>query len=640
MTQSHETELDQLFEKAGLRETLQRLHSEGRIGITSDDSLVSTDDQTDANHHGVCGSGSLVLGPWGDIETTKQWIRSLPAEIAGKYGNIEPMDSGGFGVICRAFDKKLNRKVAMKFHRIRSPAMADLATSEGRAAAQTTCPHIVQVYDVVSYKNDQILVLEWIDGWDLTTVLERAGPLSGQNVAEIAIAICRALEVIHENGHVHRDIKPSNVMLSRSGEIKVTDFGLADIPRSWSQPSTDDEDSLIVGTENYLAPEQRIDPTAVDGRADLYALAMSMLQLITGQTPPRSDRRRDYDFESAMMVAQRKSAMPVRDQRRLAKLIATMAQTNPDRRPQTPAEVILQLQSIASGSDLKQLCRRAESPANHVDASQNALAKPRIAKTWVLKAWRWNAAVKLATMAMVVFAIGWFINGRSDVPGNQNTATPMAPAGGNKFQPKKLPAIAAADLDGLWTVAEAYQSLQKDPAPMQFLIDQDLAFLLIRDRLAAWGSIQREAMAGENQDRFLWKIKGKGRLLVGAIRLSKERPSKERPSEERPSKERLSLALESEENPGAKIDFSPKLNRFVMTLADRRSIDSVRKAIKQHQADSPDLLPWLMQEIASGRSPSQIKGIDLTRCANRNRRKGFVDPPELFFWQRESADKP
>src|SRR5205823_7970280 len=124
---------------------------------------------------------------------------------------------------------------------------------EARAVAQLSHPHIVTVIDRGESDGKQFIVFEYVDGESLKQLVERAGPLPARRAVELALQVAEGLAFAHEHGLVHRDVKPQNVLLTRDGEAKVTDFGIArslDVDEGVTQTGT------ILGTSNYISPEQ------------------------------------------------------------------------------------------------------------------------------------------------------------------------------------------------------------------------------------------------------------------------------------------------------------------------------------------------------------------------------------------------
>jgi tetratricopeptide (TPR) repeat protein len=202
------------------------------------------------------------------------------AVLRQRYSLDSEIGRGGMGVVYRATDLELKRRVAVKV--LSGPASSDASQRfirEARAAASLNHPHIISVYDVGESEGRLFFVMELVEGPSLA----QAPPVTMVSVVEIASQICTALDHAHTNNIVHRDLKPDNILLSALGDtprIKLADLGLA-LPEYDARIS---RAGLIMGTASYMAPEQALGQT-VDGRADLYALGVLLYELTTGRLP-------------------------------------------------------------------------------------------------------------------------------------------------------------------------------------------------------------------------------------------------------------------------------------------------------------------------------------------------------------------
>ena len=197
---------------------------------------------------------------------------------------LERVGSGGMGVVYRARQRSLDRDVAIK---ILAPNVADSADfvdrfqREAKALATLTHPNIVAVYDYGMTDGVAYIVMEWIDGTSLRKVME-AGELASDQALKIVSTLCDTLQYAHDQSVVHRDIKPENILLTRAGEIKVVDFGLA---RSLNGDPDRTMTAQAMGTPAYMAPEQLEQPTTVDHRADIFSLGVMFYEMLTGELP-------------------------------------------------------------------------------------------------------------------------------------------------------------------------------------------------------------------------------------------------------------------------------------------------------------------------------------------------------------------
>lgn len=196
---------------------------------------------------------------------------------------------GGMAQVYLARDRSLDRPVAVKElvpEFATDPSFVERFRREAQAAANLSHPNIVGVYDWGAQDGTYFIVMEYIDGPSLSKVLRTDGPLHPRRAAEIASEVAAGLGFAHSRGVVHRDVKPGNVLLTRSGESKVTDFGIA---RAMSSPDEDlTQAGSVMGTATYFSPEQA-QGLPVDPRSDLYSLGVVLYELVTGRAPFAGD---------------------------------------------------------------------------------------------------------------------------------------------------------------------------------------------------------------------------------------------------------------------------------------------------------------------------------------------------------------
>jgi eukaryotic-like serine/threonine-protein kinase len=222
-----------------------------------------------------------------------KWRRFL---LSDKYKVLEPLGAGGMGQVFLCRHIYMNRLVAMKVlpvDKLKDPSMLDRFYREARAAAALDHPNIVRAYDIDHEKNPEdgqkplhYLVMEFVDGASLQEMVARRGPMDPIRAAHYMAQAARGLQHAHDAGLVHRDIKPGNLLLDRNGMIKVLDLGLARFFEPGKDNVTEryDEKNAILGTADYLAPEQARGDT-VDIRADIYSLGATFYFLLTGKAP-------------------------------------------------------------------------------------------------------------------------------------------------------------------------------------------------------------------------------------------------------------------------------------------------------------------------------------------------------------------
>jgi serine/threonine-protein kinase len=198
---------------------------------------------------------------------------------------VREIGRGGMGVVYEAFQEGLDRPVAVKAldaKHARSKEVVERFRREGRAYARLRHEAIVQVHDLVE-KDDQLyLVTELVDGTDMARLLAKGGALPPDCVALVGARIADALDYVHFNALLHRDVKPANVMVSRDGEVKLMDFGIA----KGEADSDLTRVGMLVGSPSYMAPEV-LGGAEAGPAADVWALGVTLYELLTGEKPFR-----------------------------------------------------------------------------------------------------------------------------------------------------------------------------------------------------------------------------------------------------------------------------------------------------------------------------------------------------------------
>jgi serine/threonine protein kinase/WD40 repeat protein len=289
----------------------------------------------------------------------------IAPRIFGEYQILEVLGRGGMGRVYKALHMKLDRIAAIKIlprGRLGDPQAATRFTREMKAVGRLNHPNIVQAYDAREIDDTPVLVMEFVDGLDLSELLRRTGSLPVAEACALARETAIALQCAHEHGLVHRDVKPSNIMLSRAGEVKLLDLGLA---RFYADSPSGEEMTgagQVMGTADYIAPEQANDCRTVDIRADLYSLGCTLYKLLCGHAPfSGQNYRGTLDKMNAHMshtpppITQYASSVPAE----LAAIVAKLMAKNPDDRYATPAEVAVVLEPFCAGANLVELEKRA-----------------------------------------------------------------------------------------------------------------------------------------------------------------------------------------------------------------------------------------------------------------------------------------
>jgi serine/threonine protein kinase len=261
----------------------------------------------------------------------------------GPYKVLDQIGQGGMGAVYLCEHTAMGRLVAVKLFpqdKVGDPGALERFYREARAVAVLDHPNIVRAYDVNRFGELHILVMEYVPGETLQAMLTREGPLPPLKAVGYAVQTAVGLQHAHDNGLVHRDIKPANLMLDRKGVIKILDMGLARF-------FEDDDDNLterldrgsVMGTIDYLAPEQALDCSGVDNRADIYSLGATLYSLLKGASLYRGTTAQkliQLQMKEVPPLCQLRTDVP----RALSDVVTKMLAKRPEERHQSMAEVI------------------------------------------------------------------------------------------------------------------------------------------------------------------------------------------------------------------------------------------------------------------------------------------------------------
>jgi serine/threonine-protein kinase len=226
------------------------------------------------------------------------------------FGNFEVVSEiceGGMGTLLLARQTSLDRPAVLKKLRgslTQRRELLERFEREARAAAAIHHHNVVAVYDYFTWRNQEYIAQEFVDGIDLATLLRRKGTVPWRVAVLIVLEVLRGLEEIHAAGTVHRDLKPSNILLGRRGEVKIADFGIA--LEATGEPIT--EAGTFVGTRQYSPPEQLMGER-MDARGDIFSLGVCLYEMLAGD-PPFADS--DDDGQSLLQQIRKGSYVPVR----------------------------------------------------------------------------------------------------------------------------------------------------------------------------------------------------------------------------------------------------------------------------------------------------------------------------------------
>ncbi len=228
-------------------------------------------------------AGSHPPGPW--VPPTAEELGKLLLD----YEIVKMLGRGGMGAVYMARQRSLDRPVAIKILSTTledaDPSFAERFKNEARAMGKLNHPGIVSVYDFGETKDGLLyIVMEFVEGTDVARMIAKAGRLHTEHAMAITAHVCDALAYAHERGIIHRDIKPANIMVSYDGAVKVADFGLAKVNVGGNTLGLT-QSGMAMGTLHYMAPEALMLGSAVDHRADIYAVGVMLYQMLTGKIP-------------------------------------------------------------------------------------------------------------------------------------------------------------------------------------------------------------------------------------------------------------------------------------------------------------------------------------------------------------------
>jgi serine/threonine protein kinase len=261
----------------------------------------------------------------------------------GKYKVLEPLGAGGMGSVYLCEHMLMRRRVAVKVlpeARAGETSSLDRFYREARAVAALDHPNIVRAYDIDKDGDLHFLVMEHVDGSSLQEIIKRAGPMDVIRAAHYIRQAALGLQHAHETAAlVHRDIKPGNILVDRNGIVKVLDMGLARLLHDEDDQLTKEHNDSVLGTADYLAPEQALDSHEVDIRVDVYSLGATFYFCLTGRTPFA-----EGSVAQKLIWHQTRAPKPIRSFRPevpdgIIAIIDRMMAKDPNLRYQTPQEV-------------------------------------------------------------------------------------------------------------------------------------------------------------------------------------------------------------------------------------------------------------------------------------------------------------
>ncbi len=359
----------------------------------------------------AAGSGSSVSG---------RFYVEPGSELGSRYHVETLLGEGGMGSVYKAYDRELDRMVAIKVIRpglVADPSAVQRFKQELLLGSKVSHKHILRIHDLGEVEGLKFISMAYVDGEDLHGILRREGRLPIERAIAIARQIADALAAAHSEGVVHRDLKPHNILIDQAGTAYVSDFGLA---KSLASAADMTRSGELLGTPRYMAPEQ-VSGGQVDHRVDLYAFGLILYEMVTGTVPFHGDSA----IAELLMRVQTKPPDPRTVNAEipgpLADVILRCLEANPNLRYQTAEDI---LAGLAFGDEGRSSSRRSYRRTQSIPLPLPALPAPA---TWS----RQRIAAVVAAILAVAGIAGWLALGRRSGPAASSTATtqtaPVAP---------------------------------------------------------------------------------------------------------------------------------------------------------------------------------------------------------------------
>ncbi len=471
--------------------------------------------------------------------------------VIGQYKLLAKLGQGGMGAVYKALHTRLNRLVALKVlpaERLQDAAAIARFDREMRAVGALAHENIVAAHDAGEIDGTHYLVMELVDGADLGTIARDQAPLPVAEACEIIRQAALGLQHAYENNLVHRDIKPSNLMLAvgpNGPVVKILDMGLALLEEQHAEHSELTASGQIMGTLDYMAPEQACDTHTVDIRADIYSLGATLYKLLTGRVPFQGPQ---YTSVAKKLMALATQDPPRIDSLRedlpeeLVAIIHRMLARQPEDRYDTPAELAEAITPWAAGADLATLL---DSAARRQDDGEQTVQLKTLAK----------GAASVSVRSSVVETQSQVVPGRSRQTGSQPAAAPgnlppRRPKRGVLLACAAVPILLGVILLSLRTphgeiVVELADGIPAEAAKHLKIEVTGNGHVKVADASAGWtidvaeGKYQAKLSGGADQFQLeqnqVTVIRGEKTLLKVSLKPLAEAPSREQHADTAPA---------------------------------------------------------------------------------------------------------
>ncbi len=397
-----------------LRDFVSKIAASGVLGAEELSRIEATD------------AGDLARKLIGRARLTRFQLKQIVSEeapqlVLGNYVILDRIGAGGMGEVYKARHQRMDRLVALKIlprESVKSSSAIERFQREVKAAAKLEHPNIVTAHDAGESNGTHFLVMQLVDGQDLSYYVQQNGRMTGGKAINCILQAARGLAYAHQKGVVHRDIKPSNLFLDRDGTVKILDMGLARFASAGgvgSDPTIAKltVDGTVIGTVDFMSPEQAIDAASVDARSDIYSLGCTLYFLMTGKSVYGGS------YLMAKMLAHREAPIPSLENEEVNAVFQRMVAKKPEGRFQTAQQLIDELETLADKFLVDQEASTIELPRTddqsfvetssigHAKTIELQLSKPEsqrvIAKPFDLSR-RWYAG----GIAVALLALGAF----------------------------------------------------------------------------------------------------------------------------------------------------------------------------------------------------------------------------------------
>jgi serine/threonine protein kinase/dienelactone hydrolase len=325
-------------------------------------------------------------------------------ELADKYKIEDVVGRGGMGIVYKAEDTKLKRRVALKFLPPELTLDEEARTRfllEAQTAAGLSHPNICTIYEINEEDGRSFIAMEYVKGQSLKAKMER-GPLEEQEALEMAIQVAEGLEEAHKKGIIHRDIKSANIMITEKGQAKVMDFGLAKVKGSTILT----REGTTLGTVAYMSPEQARGEE-VDQRTDIWSLGVVLYEMLSGELPFKGDREASILYsvvhEEPRLLKTIKPDIPLE----LQQIINRALKKKPESRHSSAAEMINDLKKY------QDVLRAEKLGAFNLRTFLRRIRRPRV------------AIPAVCTLIIIVLASVWFFNRQAKIRWARQEALPQ-----------------------------------------------------------------------------------------------------------------------------------------------------------------------------------------------------------------------